>query len=266
MVQQFNSPSPDQLDEKTTEPRDVYEELASIREALNQTRTEMSLHRRRIDRRQDEVDAHIHRTNILLVTFLLAAVVSAAVWLGFRNKDALASRFPEVFNGAEVRPSSPKEKPPEENPVQNPAAGVEQSSLEQSDADPVDHLPQRESTVSVDAVPKTERPLNTSSTNAQLLADGVSRDRIDFKISLNKTEEVAPGIYLTVRDTNVVLQQTNGWLQIAEDGRAVQFRDLGAQKVMTFSTKRDGRNRELVFTRVDKNGVVGYLLIPVKTG
>jgi hypothetical protein len=99
-----------------------------------------------------------------------------------------------------------------------------------------------------------------------LLADTVNRNRIDFEVSRNRTEEVAPGIFLTVRDTNVDRQQINGWLQVAEDGRTVWFRDQGAQKVMTFTTKRDERSHELVFTHVSKQGVAGYLLIPTTTG
>ena len=83
--------------------------------------------------------------------------------------------------------------------------------------------------------------------------------------SAQQDSEVAPGIFLTVRDTDVERQQINGWLQISEDGRTVWLRDQSARKVMIFATTHDERSHELVFTRVGKQGVAGYLLIPVTT-
>jgi septal ring factor EnvC (AmiA/AmiB activator) len=301
-----------------------------------------------MEKRQFEVDAHIRRVNALwFVMFLVAAGFSAAIWYGFRNKEALVVRFPAVqtlVNGAEGRLSSLEEKLNSWSQVtdglQNRIAGLEQSSkttksarpesgadvqrlateveaeraelaqlkdanenirsiqshlgevasLQQENStglnrlngdvsglrkdfttmrrdygDQIDQV-QRENASTIGAISKLESGLNSSSSTVHLLADAVNRNRIDFEVSRNRTEEVAPGIFLTVRDVNVGRQQIDGWLQISEDGRTVWFRDQGAQKIMTFTTKRDERTHELVFTHVGKQGVAGYLLIPTTTG
>jgi chromosome segregation ATPase len=345
-VQQINPGNSDQLDEKPQVNPDLHEEIASIRGALNQTRTEISIHRRRMEKRQFEVDAHIRRTNALwVVLFLFAAGLGTSIWYGYRNKESLVVRFPAVqtlVNGAEGRLSSLEEKLNSWSQVtdglQNRIAGLEQSSkstrperiperatdvqriandvnaqmaqmkdanqnissiqsrlgevasLQQENSDGLNRLNgdvsglrkdfttmrrdygdqidqvQRENASTIGAISNLGRGLNSSSAAVQLLADAVNRNRIDFEVSRNKTEEVAPGIFLTVRETNVDRQQINGWLQISEDGRTVWFRDQGAQKVMTFTTKHDERSHELVFTHVGKQGVAGYLLIPMTTG
>jgi len=128
--------------------------------------------------------------------------------------------------------------------------------------DQIDQV-QRENANRTGSISSIDRKLNSNSSELHLLSDSVNRDRVDFEVVHNQTEEVAPGIFLTVRDTDVEHQRINGWLQIAEDGRTVVIRDQGAQKVMAFNTRGDSRSRELVFTFIGKNGVAGYMLIPV---
>jgi hypothetical protein len=275
-VQQINSGHSDQLDEKplALPSPNLHEEIASIRESLNQTRTEMSLYRRRIERRQLEVDAHIRRTNVLWAVVLLGiAGLGTAIFYGFHS-GALIARFPATqtpVSSAQSRLSPPEEKKnsdpvlepsPESQPAQAPQAHQEKNASENIASVP----PQRESTSTVGATSNPERGVNPSGSNTGLLADAVNRNRIDFEVSRNKTQEVAPGIFLTVRDTNVERQQINGWLQISADGRTVWLRDQGAHKAMIFTTKHDVRSHELIFTRVGKQGVAGYLLIPATSG
>lgn len=264
-MQQFNTGNPNQL-----------EEIESIREELNQTRTEMTRHRRRIEMRQLEVDAHIRRTNVLwAVMFLALAGFGTVIYYGFHT-GALVVRFPSaqtLSSHDQGRLSSPEEKlnsPNQSSQEQQnriseraPSSESELAPAKDANEDIQDVQPQRESPGTVGASPNPERRLQNASWNTRLLADAVNRNRIDFEVPRNKTQEVAPGIFLTVRDTNVELQQINGWLQISEDGRTVWLRDQNARKVMIFTTTHDERSHELVFTRVGKQGVAGYLLIPV---
>jgi uncharacterized membrane protein len=100
-MQQFNEGNSNQLDE-----------IESIREALNQTRTEMTRQRRRIEMRQLEVDAHIRRTNALWAVMLLTiAGFGTAIFYGFHT-GALVVRFPsaQTFSSHDQgRLSSPEE-------------------------------------------------------------------------------------------------------------------------------------------------------------
>jgi len=270
-VQQNNSSDLGQLDEKplALATPDLREEIASIRESLNQTRTEMSLYRRRIERRQLEVDAHIRRTNILWAVVLLAiAGLGTALFFGFHNGALTAPAPQSVSSGAQSRLSPPVERPIEKKDFDNPASEVIQNP---TSARTLPAQPSEAKNVN-DAIPDTPTQrggtsiAGPSNTSPKLLADAVNRNRIDFEVSRNKTQEVAPGIFLTVRDTNVERQQINGWLQISQDGKTVWIRDQGAHKAMIFTTKRDERSHELIFTRVGKQGAAGYLLIPASSG
>jgi hypothetical protein len=94
------------------------------------------------------------------------------------------------------------------------------------------------------------------------LSQQVDRRRIDFEVSKDRTEEVVPGIYLTIKHTDVGRQQVNGWLQIASDGRFLWLTDAGAQNPIAFSSRGDDRASQLVFTRVAGQSAAGYLLVP----
>jgi len=263
-VEQFNSGNPHHLDE-----------IESIRGALNQTRTEMSRHRRRMEMRQSEVDAYIRRTNVLwVVMFLAIAGFGTVIFYGFHT-GALVVHLPSAqtsSNHDQGRLSSPEENQsfrnqssqvqPDEisQPPLSSESELSQVNNAKEDIPSVQPKSERPDTVGVSSNP--DRTSQNGSWNIRLLADAVDRNRIDFEIPRNKTEEVAPGIFLTVRDTNVERQQITGWLQISEDGRTVWLRDQGAEKVMIFKTTHDDRSHELVFTRVGKQGVAGFLLIP----
>lgn len=90
----------------------------------------------------------------------------------------------------------------------------------------------------------------------------VERQNVGFEVSKDRTEQVVPGIYLTIHRTDVGRQQVDGWLQIASDGRFVPLHDTGAQQVIRFSSRKDERAYELVFTRIAEGSVAGYVLVP----
>jgi peptidoglycan hydrolase CwlO-like protein len=94
------------------------------------------------------------------------------------------------------------------------------------------------------------------------LNNEVDRTRIDFEVSSNKTQQVAPQIYVTINHIDVGRQKVDGWMQLADEGRIVWIRSLGAQQALTFVTRSDNRTHELVFTAIQDSGVTGYLLLP----
>jgi len=97
------------------------------------------------------------------------------------------------------------------------------------------------------------------------VSDHLSRQRTDFEISKNRTEQVAPGAYLTVRQVDVRKQNVDGWLQLANEGRIVWIHGQGAQRPITFVTQQEQREHELVFTRIGTDSVAGYVLVPAPT-
>jgi chromosome segregation ATPase len=106
------------------------------------------------------------------------------------------------------------------------------------------------------------RRLDSHTTKLADVADHLNRERKEFEISKNRTEQIAPSIYLTIKRADVEQQQVDGWLQLANEGRIVWIHAHGAQNTLSFVTRQEQRAQELVFTRVSKNGVAGYLLVP----
>lgn len=101
---------------------------------------------------------------------------------------------------------------------------------------------------------------HTASLNA--LNEEVERQPVNFELSANQTQQVAPGIYLTVSHTDLAHQRVDGWMQLADEGRIMWIHSLGAQQALTFVPRSEDRTCELVFTGVQQNGATGYLLLP----
>jgi predicted RNase H-like nuclease (RuvC/YqgF family) len=90
----------------------------------------------------------------------------------------------------------------------------------------------------------------------------VDRRRVDFELIKDRTDEVTPGIHLTITGTDVAHQHVNGWVQIAGDGRFVWLKEAGAQSPIPFASRGEERAYQLVFTRIGNGTASGYLLVP----
>jgi peptidoglycan hydrolase CwlO-like protein len=94
-------------------------------------------------------------------------------------------------------------------------------------------------------------------------ADKFAVKRVDFEVAKDRDSQVAPGISLQVHDTDVSYQRVNGSV-LASDGRTTWLRQLKVQEPVFLTSFPDGRTRELVITRVNTNGAVGYVLVPAQ--
>jgi peptidoglycan hydrolase CwlO-like protein len=92
-------------------------------------------------------------------------------------------------------------------------------------------------------------------------ADKFAVKRVDFEVAKNHDSTVAPGISVHVNSTDVSYQRLNGSV-LASDGHTIWLRQLKVQEPVFLTSFEDGRTRELVITRVNKNGAVGYVLVP----
>lgn len=106
-----------------------------------------------------------------------------------------------------------------------------------------------------DAIVRNERDLNQ-------LAQQFDRQRVDFELAEDRTQELAPGISLRITSANVSYQRVNGWLWLLSDRRTLWVRDLQAQQALQFYLRGSDVPHELVITQVTKGGVAGYLLLP----
>ena len=94
-------------------------------------------------------------------------------------------------------------------------------------------------------------------------ADKFAVKRVDFEVAKNHESTVAPGISVTVNGTDVSYQRLNGSV-LASDGHTTWLRQLKVQEPVFLKSLVDGRTSELVITRVDKNGALGYVLVPAQ--
>jgi chaperonin cofactor prefoldin len=96
------------------------------------------------------------------------------------------------------------------------------------------------------------------------ISQKLDRRRIDFEITKGQNRELAPGISLQIRGTNVAHQRYHGALTLEQAHRTVWLRDQSADEPVRFLHKDGEDPYELVVTDVTKKAVAGYLLAPVK--
>ena len=95
------------------------------------------------------------------------------------------------------------------------------------------------------------------------LARESSKERVDFELNRDEALEPIPGVIVTLKNTNVPYQRVEeGWVQVVNDGRFLWIRSQGIQQPMFFYTQEDARPYQLVFTRITRDGAVGYLVHP----
>ena len=99
--------------------------------------------------------------------------------------------------------------------------------------------------------------------DSEITAGRFAVKRVDFEVFENQSSQIAPGISLQVDSTDVSYQRLNGSV-LAPDGRTTWLRQLNVQEPVFLTRFEDGRTRELVITRVNTNGAVGYVLVPAQ--
>lgn len=94
------------------------------------------------------------------------------------------------------------------------------------------------------------------------LSQQLDRQRVDFELAEDRTQEVAPGISLRVTSADVSYQRVKGWLWLLPDRRTLWVRNLQAQQALVFYLRGSETPHELVIPQVTRGGVAGYLLLP----
>lgn len=94
------------------------------------------------------------------------------------------------------------------------------------------------------------------------LSNSLATRRLDFEASRNRTSEVAQGVSLTITGTDVARRRVHGSMFVMPDRKTIWLREQGAMQPVIFYSNADGRRREIVFTNVTRNSVVGYVIVP----
>jgi hypothetical protein len=98
------------------------------------------------------------------------------------------------------------------------------------------------------------------------LGKQVEFDRVDFELAKNRTREVIPGISVKLMKTDPSYQQVDGYIQMVPDGHTLWVRSQGIEQPVAFFSQKDNRPYDLVFSRVNKDSAVGYILVPATAG
>ncbi len=104
----------------------------------------------------------------------------------------------------------------------------------------------------------------TNARGVAAVSQKLERERVDFELAKGQSKELVPGISLRIRGMNPAYQRFHGALWLLQDHRTVWLRDQSVDEPVRFFHKDGGEPYELVVTDVNKNAVVGYLLVPLQ--
>ena len=173
------------------------------------------------------------------------------------------------------------------NGLQARLANLESSRA--SDQERIAQMQQEMERVRADVAQQSEelaaarRDMNSSKTSTdQHIADleqGERRDRSDvdqitnnlavesvrFEASKGRLQELTPGISLKLTGTDVSTRRVSGWMWVMPERRTIWLRGQGVQQPVIFYGLEDGKKRELVITQVNKDSVLGYVILPKAT-
>ncbi len=107
-----------------------------------------------------------------------------------------------------------------------------------------------------------QQQMSQSQGTLDSLARQQERQRVDFELSRNRTQELARGISVRVTNINPAYQRFSGWLWFQPDRRTLWIRQQGVQQPVIFYSRQKGERYELVVNSVAQDSVAGYLLLP----
>ena len=96
------------------------------------------------------------------------------------------------------------------------------------------------------------------------LSSMLAVQQVTFEIHKNQTARVVPGVSLKLTAANVRRQQFDGWIQSASGNQNIFVQNQGVLRPVMFCPNDHDQAMELVVTKVAKDSVAGYLLIPAK--
>jgi len=241
--------------------RNAEASLEQLSEAVDQVRNHLIRTQRRIDRSEQHYASLVRSVRLLWVLIAVTLVgFGAVLWYGLSattGQRALSTDDSAIRGFLDNDRKDAGAAQPVPVPVPAQAPDNPHSVPDLAKVNPAASAPVQANVEKVK--PQTEAAVHPASA---IPADHVDRQRKDFRLSSNQTEQVAPGIYLTIKGVDIGNKQVNGWLQIARDGRIVWIRNQEAERALSFVSQAADHPSYLIFTRLDSSGVSGYVMIP----
>src|SRR5262249_38758800 len=113
-----------------------------------------------------------------------------------------------------------------------------------------------------DALSHLDQKITAHQTSLNSITSRVDQKRMEFTATNRKTEEIGPGMFLTIKRVDAGKQEVDGSLRISSEPTELPFRAQGVQRPMMFYNGAGTGPLQLVFTNVTKNNVSGYVVMP----
>ena len=104
--------------------------------------------------------------------------------------------------------------------------------------------------------------VNEGQGNLHTLAQQLHREKVTFEIEKDSPAELVPGVTLTVLKTDPSFQRFRGYLSLTNEGKTLWLNNLSAKEAVDLYAQQYSHPYSLIVTTVNKDGVVGYLLLP----
>ena len=85
--------------------------------------------------------------------------------------------------------------------------------------------------------------------------------KVSFELSESQNREVAPGIRLGLSSADAAQHRASLWMFVTPEQHSISLKNQAEQRPVFFHGHDDGKQRELMITRVTANSVTGYLLL-----
>ncbi|MFZ0961300.1 MAG: hypothetical protein WAO35_10380 [Terriglobia bacterium] len=109
---------------------------------------------------------------------------------------------------------------------------------------------------------QVQEQASNNQADLQRLAHNLHRDKVTFEIIKNSPTELAPGVTLTVLNTDTSYQRFRGYVSMRNEGKTLWLNNLSAKEAVDLYSQAYSHPYSLVVTSVNDDGVVGYLLLP----
>jgi cell division protein FtsB len=234
-------------------------QVESIEAKVNQTAKGFPALTSRMDQLQSSMKSSLQTAS--------TQAQAAAAQVGQRLKQDFNQTFQAIQSRLTGLESNQHEASERVTQLQEQIAGLKQelaSMREESTAAAarVKQLQDEQQTRSTAALASLDQKMASQQTSLDSLSSRMDRKRIDFDLPKRQTEQIVPGIYLTIRRTDAGKQELDGTLQLGAESQMLPIRAQGIQKPIMFYTGSEQRPIELVFTQVTKDGVRGHVMMP----
>jgi sortase A len=86
--------------------------------------------------------------------------------------------------------------------------------------------------------------------------------RVPFEVIASHSRQLTPGISIGLTQTDVADRRADGWIWVMPDRRTIWLRGQGIHQPLIFYGHKDGKMRELVISKISRDSMAGYLLLP----